>query len=145
VDVSGATGTINTNFEGKARAAIEAFRNGKDFVYLHIEGPDECSHQGDMEGKIKCLEIIDKKVLMPILEYLEEAPEDFSILEVPDHRTPLAIRTHSADPVPYVLYRSGEQKPFDGSREFSERSGEKGRFFGSGFALADYFFKNEKQ
>jgi len=141
VDVQGATGTINTNFEGKARAAIEAFRNGKDFVYLHIEGPDECSHQGDMEGKIKCLEIIDKKVLMPILEYLEEAPEDFSILEVPDHRTPLAIRTHSSDPVPYVIYRSAEQKSFDGSREFSERSGEKGRFFGSGFALADYFFQ----
>jgi len=139
-DVEGATGTIDTNYEGKARAAIDAFKSGKDFVYLHFEGPDECSHQGDRKGKTECLERIDHRALKAVMKYLRDSGEAFSVLEVPDHRTPLSIRTHSADPVPFVIYRSNDEKPEDPSRNFSERSGAKGSFFESGFALADHFF-----
>lgn len=140
VDVEGATGTIHTNFKGKAQAAIEEFRKGRDFVYLHLEAPDECSHQGDLEGKIKSLELIDELVLKPVLEYLYESGEDFKVLIVPDHRTPLAIRTHSATPVPYVLYESAHESDPDPEKAFHEKAGEKGRFFENGFELADYFF-----
>ncbi len=139
-EVEGATGTLHTNFKGKADAAIHAFRSGRDFVYVHLEGPDECSHQGDREGKIQCLQDIDQKVLRPIVEALREDGEEFRVLEVPDHRTPLALRTHTATPVPFVIYDSREEKPADESRQFHERSGEKGSRFDSGFALADYFF-----
>lgn len=140
VDVEGATGTLHTNFEGKTEAAIREFKDGKDFVYMHLEGPDECSHQGDMEGKIQCMESIDRKVLAPIVSYLQDAGEAFRVLIVPDHRTPLAIRTHSADPVPYVFYDSTRKQPKDGTRRFCEKSGSEGNYFDSGFALADYFF-----
>lgn len=141
VDVEGATGTLHTNFDGKAKAAIREFKDGKDFVYMHLEGPDECSHQGDMEGKIQCMESIDQKVLTPIVEYLREAGEDFRVLVVPDHRTPLAIRTHSADPVPYVIYDSRKEQPEDKSRQFNEKSGAMGQYFDSGYELADFFFE----
>lgn len=140
VDVEGATGTIHTNFEGKTEAAIREFKDGKDFVYLHVEGPDECSHQGDMEGKIQCMEYIDQRVLKPIIQYLEAEGQDYRVLIVPDHRTPLAIRTHSADPVPYVFYDSTDPQPEDNTRAFNEVSGEKGQYFDSGYALADFFF-----
>ncbi len=145
VDVEGATGTLHTNFTGKAEAAIREFRDGKDFVYVHLEGPDECSHQGDMEGKIQCLEDIDRKVLKPIVEALREDGEDFRVLEVPDHRTPLAIRTHSATPVPFVIYDSTDERPEDPGRRFCEKSGQaSGLYFDNGFELADYFFTGKK-
>ena len=88
----GIDGTKHTNFSGKAQAAIEAYKKGKDFIYMHIEGTDECSHQGDLAGKIKCAEDMDSKVVRPIYEYLEKSGENFRILVVPDHRTPLSIR-----------------------------------------------------
>lgn len=140
VDVEGATGTIHTNFEGKAQAAIKEFKDGKDFIYLHIEAPDECSHQGDMDGKIKSLELIDQKVLIPVLAYLRESGEMFRILIVPDHRTPLAIRTHSSDPVPFVLYDSQKADTFNEKNRFEEEAGMTGTKFDSGYELADYFF-----
>lgn len=142
VDVEGATGTLHTNFDGKAQAAIREFRDGKDFVYMHLEGPDECSHQGDCNGKIACLESIDRKVLKPIVDALREDGEAFKVLVVPDHRTPLAIRTHSATPVPFVIYDSRKEETYDAAKCFCEKSGEKGMYFDSGFELADYFFKN---
>ena len=141
VDVEGATGTLHTNFDGKAQAAIKEFRNGKDFVYLHLEGPDECSHQGDRDGKIECMEKIDQRVLKPIVEALEADGEDYKVLVVPDHRTPLAIRTHSAEPVPFIIYDSTNEQDYDEEKAFCEKSGEKGMYFDSGFELADYFFK----
>ena len=141
VDVEGATGTIHTNYDGKAQAAIQEFKNGKDFVYMHLEGPDECSHQGDQPGKIKCMELIDEKIAKPVIDYLRDAGEAFRVLVVPDHRTPLCLRTHSSDPVPFVLYDStGEQKQ-DRARAFNEDSGRMGKSFGSGYELADYFFE----
>lgn len=141
IEVEGATGTLNTNFEGKAQAAIEAFERGLDFVYVHLEGPDECSHQGDMEGKIQCLEDIDKRVLRPVVQYLRESGEDFRILVVPDHRTPLAIRTHSSTPVPYVLYDSRQEQEANPDHAFNEVSGSKGGYFPSGHQMADAFFE----
>ncbi len=140
IDVEGATGTIHTNFKGKADAAVSEFKKGKDFVYLHLEAPDECSHQGDMEGKIRSLELIDELVLKPILDYLYSSGDAFKVLIVPDHRTPLSIRTHSATPVPYVLYSSEEETAPDPEKAFHEEAGKKGRFFENGFELADYFF-----
>lgn len=141
IDVEGATGTLHTNFEGKAEAGINEFKAGKDFVYMHLEGPDECSHQGDMEGKIQCMHDIDQKVVKPIVEYLRETGEDFRVLVVPDHRTPLAIRTHSSDPVPYVIYDSRKETAADTAKQFNEKSGQTGEYFDSGYALADFFFE----
>jgi 2,3-bisphosphoglycerate-independent phosphoglycerate mutase len=140
VDVEGATGTLHTNFNGKAQATIEEFKKGKDFLYVHVEGPDECSHQGDQPGKIQCLESIDEKIVKPIVEYLRTTGEGFRVLIVPDHRTPLCIRTHSSDPVPFVLYDSTKEQTAAPEKAFSEESGSKGKRFGSGYELADYFF-----
>lgn len=141
VDVEGATGTIHTNFEGKAQAAIDEYSKGQDFVYLHVEAPDECSHQGDLDGKIKSLELIDEKILKPILDYFYSTGEIFRVLIVPDHRTPISIRTHSADPVPFVLYDSGKETELDLEKSFNEEAGERGKFFQNGYELADFFFK----
>lgn len=144
VDVPGVTGTIHTNFEGKAKAAINEFEAGKDFVYLHIEAPDECSHQGDLEGKIKSLEIIDEKVTKPLIEYFKSTDEDYRVLIVPDHRTPISLRTHTSEPVPFVLYSSKNQDTIDQKNSFDEVSGATGMYFDSGFSLANYFFARLK-
>jgi len=108
VDVEGATGNVHTNYDGKAQAAINAFRDGADFVYVHVEGPDECGHRAEIENKVLSIELIDKKILTPVYEYLESCGEDFKILVLPDHPTPIRIRTHSSDPVPFLLYESGK-------------------------------------
>jgi 2,3-bisphosphoglycerate-independent phosphoglycerate mutase len=143
VDVPGATGTIDTNYEGKADAAINEFKKGKDFVYIHIEAPDECSHQGDLPGKMESLMRIDRRIISPVVEYLKSSGEVFRVMILPDHRTPLVIRTHSSEPVPFVLYDSADKKEYDASRTFTEESGARGKFFESGFALADYFFRQD--
>lgn len=105
-DVPGATGYIDTNFEGKLHAAITEFERGIDFVYIHIEAPDECGHRGETENKIKAISYIDEKVLAPLVKYVEQTGEDYRILVCPDHPTPLSIQTHTSDPVPYLLFRS---------------------------------------
>ena len=140
IDVPGATGTLGTNYEGKASAAVKAFASGKDFVFIHIESPDECSHQGDLAGKMESLKRIDQRVVKPVTAYLKSGGTPFKFLCLPDHQTPISIRTHTAAPVPFVLFDSGKKAPFDANRRFSEASGEAGMFFDSGVALADYFF-----
>lgn len=141
IEVNGATGNIHTDFEAKAQAAIEAYRNGKDFVYLHLEGTDECSHQGNLENKIKCAEYIDQRCVKHVVEYLRQSGERFKVLVVPDHRTPLAIRTHSSDPVPYLIYDSENETAVDKSKQFNEKSAfESGNHFEDGYKLTDYFF-----
>lgn len=106
-EVEGATGYLDTNFEGKAQAAIHALKNGTDLVYIHVEAPDECGHRGEPQNKVKAIEMIDQLILAPLLE---ELGEDLSILILPDHPTPLCTRTHSSDPVPYLLYRSNDKQ-----------------------------------
>lgn len=104
IDVEGATGLINTNWDGKTAAAIQALKTGKDFVYLHMEAPDECGHHGDAKEKVESIEIIDQKVLGPILEAFKD--EELSVMILPDHPTPIDCRTHVGDPVPYLIYRN---------------------------------------
>jgi 2,3-bisphosphoglycerate-independent phosphoglycerate mutase len=140
VTVAGATGTLDTNFSGKAAAAIEEFKRGQDFVYVHVECPDECSHQGQRAEKIRAIETIDSQVAAPIVEYLAQSGEPYRVLIVPDHRTPLEIRTHSDEAVPFVLYDSREPKDAPG-QTFSEKSGAQGLYFDAGTRLAEYFFK----
>ena len=109
--VEGATGSIDTNYEGKAQAAIDALlKDGCDFAYIHVEAPDEMGHQGELEHKIQSIADLDRRVIGPVKKALEESGEDFRMLVLPDHPTPLRIRTHSSDPVPYVLYDSTCQR-----------------------------------
>ncbi len=105
-EVAGATGYIDTDFEAKTSAAIESFKNGTELVYLHFEAPDECGHRGEAQNKVKAIELIDRRSLKTLLEYLEETGEDFRILIMPDHPTPLETKTHSAESVPYLLFDS---------------------------------------
>ena len=120
IDVPGATGNVHTNYDGKAQAAIDAFKSGTDFVYIHVEAPDECGHRGEIENKVLSIELIDKLILKPVSEYLADCGEDYKILVLPDHPTPLEIRTHSSDPVPFMLYDS--KKIYDGVDCFDEQS-----------------------
>ena len=117
LDVPGATGYIDTNFEGKAQAAIDAFDRGQDLVYVHVEAPDECGHRGEAANKVRAIELIDAKILGPIRKALE-AQGDYRILLLPDHPTPLAIKTHSPEPVPYLIYDSRKKQP--GVTSFTE-------------------------
>ena len=106
IPVEGATGNLHTNFTGKAQAAADALINDVDFVYLHIEAPDECGHRGEVEGKVLAIEKVDG-VLGQIRAQLDAAGEEYAILLLPDHPTPLETGSHCEKPVPYVLYRSG--------------------------------------
>lgn len=108
IEVEGATGNINTNFAGKGKAALQTLLEGLDLVYIHVEAPDECGHRGELENKIKAIERIDEEIVGPLLQGLEEAGEEYAILVMPDHPTPLALKTHVSDPVPYFIYRSHE-------------------------------------
>ena len=108
--VPGTTGSIDTNYEGKAQAAIDALlRDGCDYVYIHVEAPDEMGHQGRTQDKVKSIEYLDSRLIARVKQAMEEANEDFRILVLPDHPTPIRIRTHTADPVPYLLYDSTRQ------------------------------------
>ena len=107
-EVEGATGYLDTNFAGKMEAAFEALKTN-DLVYIHVEAPDECGHRGEPQNKVKAIEEIDRQILGPILEKLKTL-DDVSIMILPDHPTPLSIRTHSSDPVPYLLYRSNAKQ-----------------------------------
>lgn len=108
-EVEGATGYIDTNFEGKAKAAVEEWKNGVDMVYIHIEAPDECGHRNEPENKIRAIELIDEKVLPIVLDYLNGCGDDYKVMILPDHPTPIVTKTHASDPVPFMIYhKNGE-------------------------------------
>ena len=118
--VEGATGSIDTNWEGKAQAAIDALlKDGCDYVYVHVEAPDEMGHQGLLEEKIRSIEYLDSRMIAPIKQAMEAAGEDFRMLVLPDHPTPLCYRTHTANAVPYVLYDSTMQRK--ALRQYNEK------------------------
>ncbi len=140
VNVDGATGYIDTNFKGKAEAAINAFKNGSDFVYIHMEAPDECGHRGEMSNKIKSIEMIDELVIGPVVDYLKSTKEDFKVLVTPDHATPLAVRTHTNDLIPFMIYDS--KKIYNGVDNLSEREAKTTRvIIDPGYNLMDKFIK----
>jgi len=143
VEVEGATGTINTNFKSKANAAINELSSGRDFVYLHLEAPDECSHQGDSRKKVKSIEIIDREVIGPIKEALDRQGARYKMMILPDHYTPISLRTHTSEPVPFMIYDSSG-KADNKSERFDEFSAKKtGLYFKQGYKLVDYFFGKE--
>ena len=108
IDVEGATGNIDTNFDGKAKAAADALLSGgNDLVYVHLEAPDECGHQGDAPGKTRSLELIDEKVIGYIKKRLDESGEDYAFMVLPDHPTPVSTKTHSRESIPCVMYKKG--------------------------------------
>ena len=107
IEVEGANGGLHTNYEGKAQAAAKALlEDGCDFVYIHLEGPDEMGHQGSVERKVQAIETMDARLIKPLVERLDASGEDYRLLVMPDHPTPICIRTHSSDPVPFMLYDS---------------------------------------
>ena len=147
IEVAGATGNIHTNFAGKAKAAADALIAGKDFVYLHIEAADECGHRGEVENKVCAIEQIDK-VIEYIVNELDAFGEDYSILLLPDHPTPLATKTHSSDPVPYVLYRKGEHGALEMAqnrmRRYTEsEAAQTGKLIQPGHSLMDIFLQKQ--
>jgi 2,3-bisphosphoglycerate-independent phosphoglycerate mutase len=139
INVPGATGYIDTNYEGKAEYALEALEK-IDFVFVHIEAPDECGHTADLENKIASIEAIDEKIVGKIIRELPRIDEDYKILILPDHPTPVSVRTHTADPVPFLIYSS--EKPLRGEENFSERWGKEREYFlEEGNKLIEIFLK----
>ena len=144
VDVPGATGNVDTNFQGKAEAAIGLLQNGCDFVYIHVEAPDECGHRHEVENKVKSIELIDREILGRLLPALQASGEDYAVLLMPDHPTPLSIRTHSGDPVPFVLYRSDRESPLHAGA-YTEAFAEKtGLFIPEGHRLMEKLLLDER-
>jgi len=141
VTVEGATGAVVTNFAGKIKAALQCLHQGDDFVYLHIESPDEAGHQGNLETKIWSIEQIDQEVISVLLDGLADF-EHIRVLVMPDHPTPLRIRTHSSEPVPYLLYDS--QNPCsEGSQKYDESTAAKGLYIAHGHQLMPYFIRGK--
>lgn len=139
IDVPGATGYIDTNFGGKAQAAIDALNRGNDLVYIHVEAPDECGHRFEIENKVKSIELIDELILAPILKAFEG--QDIKILICPDHPTPLALKTHTNAPVPYLIYDS--RKKTEGVNKFCEEEAEKtGNYISVGHTLMERFLED---
>ena len=141
IDVEGATGNVHTNYDGKAAATIDAFKRGKELVYVHVEGPDECGHRAELDNKVLSVELIDKKILLPVYNYLKECGEPFKIMILPDHPTPIRIRTHSMDAVPYMIY-SSEQEVASGVSTFNEKTARSTNNYNpNGFTLMDGFIE----
>ncbi len=138
-EVEGATGYIDTNFKGKAMAAVEEFKNGQDFVYIHIEATDECGHRHEPENKVKAIEIIDNEVLPVVLEELNKC-DDYKIMILPDHPTPIVTMTHARDPVPFMIYhKNGEKQGVETVTEQTAK--DTGIYYESGEELMQFFLE----
>lgn len=137
--VDGADGTLETNYEGKADAAIKALlEDGFDFAYVHIEAPDEMGHQGSVERKIKAIENIDARILSHVIEKLDDSGEEYRLLVLPDHPTPICTRTHSSEPIPYMLYDS--TKVSDHTWHYNEKEAKAGgSYLEDGYKLMNIF------
>lgn len=141
IEVEGATGSLHTNYEGKAMAAVDALRNGKDFAYIHVEAPDEMGHQGNVANKVQSIEYLDQRVIRIVTDELTKAGEDFRLLVMPDHPTPIRCRTHTSDSIPYLLYDS--TKPLDNAgmlynEEMAQRTG---KLVKHGYELMDHLLE----
>ena len=154
IDVKGATGTLNTNYRGKAEAALAALDGGCDLVYVHVEAPDECGHRHETENKVKSIEYIDENVVLTILDHYKQKGGDFTILVIPDHATPLSLRTHTRDPVPFAVYSNaspegggwdklvaGLQAGARGAAYDEMEAAKTGVVVNPGYTLMDYFLQ----
>ena len=141
IEVEGANGGLHTNYEGKAMAAVNALCNdGYDFAYIHVEAPDEMGHQGSMERKLLAVEYLDKKVIRVVKEQLEAKGEEFRLLVLPDHPTPICLRTHVGEPVPFLLYDSTDKKTSD--LLYNEKDAKKsGVYIENGYKIIDHLFE----
>lgn len=141
IQVEGADGTLHTNYVGKAKAAVEVLlKENYDFAYVHVEAPDEMGHQGSMERKMQAIEYLDEKVIKVIKEDMDRAGVDYRMLVLPDHPTPIACRTHTSDPVPYMLYDN--TKPQKNSGLYNEKAAATtGHVFKEGYTLIDYLLE----
>ena len=142
--VEGANGGLHTNYEGKVEAAVKAVtQDGYDFTYIHVEAPDEMGHQGSVERKVQAIEYLDTRVIGPVVEKMEAAGEDFRLLVLPDHPTPISVRTHTSDNVPYMLYDS--TAPLKGLLNYNEEDGRaSGNLVPVGHKLIDHFLQIEE-
>ena len=140
-EVEGATGYIDTNFEGKAKCAADALANGSDFVYLHFEAPDECGHRAEPENKVRSIELIDEQVLPIVMAELEKHG-DYKIMILPDHPTPIVTKTHARDAVPFMIYhKNAEREGVDSVNENSAK--ETGIYYPTGVSLMKHFLDKE--
>lgn len=139
--VEGANGGLHTNYAGKVDAAVKAVtEDGYDFAYIHVEAPDEMGHQGSVERKVQAIELLDKQVIGPVVEKLEAAGEDFRLLVLPDHPTPIRARTHTSDNVPYMLYDSTDLQN-EAWNYTEEEAAKSGYFVAEGHKLIDKFLQ----
>ena len=143
IDVEGATGSLETNYEGKADAAVKALlEDGKDFVYIHVEGPDEMGHQGSIDHKILSIEFLDQRLIRRVKDAMDVSGEPYRILLMPDHPTPIRCRTHTSDPVPYVIYDStAEQRKIAHYTE--KEAASTGIYEPEGYQLMEKFLRVE--
>ncbi|MBO5328233.1 MAG: cofactor-independent phosphoglycerate mutase [Clostridia bacterium] len=137
IDVDNITGNYDTNFLGKANAAIDKLLGGLDFVYIHMEAPDECGHHGDYKNKVYSIEQIDGVVIQSIINRFNEAGEDFAMLVCPDHPTPCACKTHVAEPVPYLLYTNVKSLSNGAVRYTEDEAVKTGAYVDDGYKLVD--------
>ncbi len=141
IEVEGANGQLHTNYEGKAAAAAEVLlKEGYDFVYVHVEAPDEMGHQGSVERKVQSIEYLDQRLIANLKEALDASGEDYRMLILPDHPTPIRVRTHTSDPIPYLLYDS--RKAYEGSTGlYNEKAAYEGGIeVAHGYELIDKLF-----
>ncbi len=140
--VEGANGQLHTNYEGKAQAAIDALlKEDYDFAYIHVEAPDEMGHQGSVERKVQAIEYLDERIIRRVKEALDASKEDYRMLVMPDHPTPIEVRTHTNEPVPYLLYDSTKEQEHDW--QYSEKCAEgSGIRRMHGHELIDYLFRD---
>lgn len=143
IDVPGANGTLHTNYQGKAMAGVDVLlKEDYDFVYIHVEAPDEMGHQGNVENKIKAIEYLDEKVIKLVVDEMEKNNVDYRMLIMPDHPTPIWCRTHTMDPVPYILYDSRNER--DESWNYNEKDAmASGNVENEGHTLISRLFENK--
>jgi 2,3-bisphosphoglycerate-independent phosphoglycerate mutase len=143
IEVQGADGTLHTNYEGKAIAAVKVLlEDDYDFVYIHVEAPDEMGHQGNIANKVKSIEYLDQRVIKVVMEEMEKAGADYRMLVMPDHPTPINCRTHTSDPVPYLLYDSTDKQ--NNSWLYNEEEAKlSGNVISEGYTVINKLFARE--
>lgn len=144
IHVDGANGGLHTNYQGKADAAVKALlQDGYDFVYIHVEAPDEMGHQGSVERKVQSIEYLDERIIKPVQEAMDASGEEYRMLILPDHPTPIRIRTHSSEPVPYMLYDS--RKQMKEQWHYNEKEAKaSGNYIAEGHKMMGKFLEEEK-